>query len=55
MFAARCVIIGLKKLFYKLDKADPGGEFFDEKQPAVRRKITAVEINEASGTCVGSL
>ena len=29
MFAASCMIVGLKKLFYESDKTDPGGEFFN--------------------------
>ena len=44
MFAASCMIVGLKKHFYESDKTDPGGEFFNEKESSVRRKITAVEI-----------
>ena len=35
---------GLEKLFYEPCKADPGGEFFDEQHPSVRRRIAAVEV-----------
>ena len=31
-------------VFYKFSKADPGSEFFDEEQAAVRRKIAAVKV-----------
>ena len=44
MFTAGCMVIGLKKLFYESNKTGPGGEFFDEQETAVRRKVTAIEI-----------
>ena len=43
--AAGSMVIGFKKLFYKSCKTCSGRESFDEKQPSVRRKIAAVEID----------
>ena len=44
MNAGGCMVIGLKKLLYELDKPNSGSEFFDKEKSSVRRKIAAVEI-----------
>ena len=44
MNPVRSRIIGLKQLIYQLYQTDFSSEFFDEKKPGIRGKITAVEI-----------
>ena len=45
MNTALGVIVGLEKLFHKPYQTNARGEFFNEKQASIGRKIAAVEIN----------